>query len=178
MVSYLVAHGADETSLTQEQQNQFKSRIDEGIKIRDILEKVEEGDVCPISHNELTKDGTMSGEKVYSTGGQHVYTESYIKDWLRVNNGTARDPMTKRLFGESDLIDLTDHIKVYFTAREARKLSSPIEQNGAAVTQITALNEFNLETEEEKIEGFSRSITRSSRSRTRSRRTRFIIGIN
>jgi len=89
--------------------------------IRQILPKINLESVCCISYEVISEDGTINGKRSYSTGGQHLYQEESIREWLRLGGGRAFDPMTKKPFRAADLIDLTDEIKQHFAELKAAK---------------------------------------------------------
>lgn len=87
------------------------------INVHLITAKLDLDLMCVFSHQDLSVNGTFAGECAYSTGGQHLYQESQIRQYLEANNGAATDPMTRASFKAENLLNMTDIIKNHFAAR-------------------------------------------------------------
>ena len=49
---------------------------------KQILPKINRESVCYISNEPIAEDGTIGGERAYSTGGQHLYKKTQIEETL------------------------------------------------------------------------------------------------
>ena len=89
--------------------------------IRQILLKIDPNSACCISYEVIAEDGTIGGERAYSTGGQHLYKKTLIEEWLRIRGAQASDPMTRHTFSANNFIDVTDEIKRVLAKQKAAK---------------------------------------------------------
>ena len=113
--------------------------------IKQILPKIDLKSVCCISDEVISEDGTTDGERTYSTGRHNLYTERSIREWLRRGRGSASDPITREIFRNEDLIDLTDEIKKKFKAikiqaivrgRQGRATARAFNQEGVLAVEV------------------------------------------